>query len=118
MEIHAEEYFEIKRLEERAAAQGLVVARCKHWHERLALVVRSEPENPNYALPIYSRGSELFTGSVGELLSFLQGWEKRREYEMLLGVNKTLERQETAARHRHTLELLKQQKNKENHDSN
>jgi hypothetical protein len=113
MGVHAEEYFEIKRLEERAAAQGLMITRCKHWHERLALVVKPDPENPNYALPIYSRGTELCTGSARELLNFLQGWEKRQEYEMLLKLKKVIERRETAERHRHTLTILTQKEKKD-----
>lgn len=109
MTLGAAEYFEIKRLEERASVHGLVVSRCKHWHDRLALMIPDDLQDPNYALPVYCRGTELFTGTVSELLCYLHGWEKRREYEQLLRLDNNIQRRETAIRHRRTLDLLKKE---------
>lgn len=75
----------IRRLEEEIDQLGFRWGNSKHgaWggHE-YGDVVALFPKDE--CLPIYSRDAELFTGTIEQLVVWLQGFQKAREYDRML----------------------------------
>jgi hypothetical protein len=94
----------IRRVEEQCAAIGMRLASPKFGGEdRIALI----PIDAN-SLPVYSRSSDLFTGTLDEVEVWLKGVEWARNYYRLLGVttDKAVQRKEQDARNRNLISNL------------
>jgi hypothetical protein len=82
------DYEKVKLLDETCARIGLFVKRNQYSgygeHAKCFLAV-SEEEGP---LPVFSRGTELFGGTVEECISWLSGFIRAGEYYKIL-LNKT-----------------------------
>ena len=50
------------------------------------------------ALPVFSRDTELFSGSFRELEVFLSGWERAQQYDMLLRISDEKKRKKYEAK--------------------
>jgi hypothetical protein len=102
----------IRRLEEEIDKLGFRWGNSKHgaWggHEHGDVVALFPKDD---CLPIYSRDAELFTGTLGQLEVWLQGFQKAREYDrMLLGKNieAKRERREQDYRNEQLMRQIKQ----------
>ena len=75
----------IRRLEQDIDALGLRWGHAKHgsWSDgSYGNVVALYPKED--ALPIYSRDAEIFIGTLDQLEVWLRGFQKAREYDLLL----------------------------------
>lgn len=88
----------VRTLEEMAAAEGLVLKPARDsWGNSTSTTMVSlcTPEDGN-SLPIFSRDTELYAGTVTDCITWLQGWQKQRTYLTILFEHKqgTIERRE------------------------
>ncbi len=100
----------IRRLEEQCDRLGFMMCHSKHGHYReFGDVVALKPKDEN-SLPIYSRDSELFTGTIDDLDVWLRGLEWARQYDQLLFGRKhqsNRERKEQDYRNQQLLSIIK-----------
>jgi hypothetical protein len=103
MSTSAVNYQMIKELESRAKAQGFEIICDSHFGSTtLCLTPRED------CLPIYTRGVSLAFGTAEELISFLNGWYKAREYLSMLGIKENkIERAEQNYRNKRLMEMIK-----------
>lgn len=101
----------IRRLEQEIDALGFRWGHSKHgsWGGNdYGNVVALYPKED--ALPIYSRDAEIFIGTLDELEVWLRGFQKAREYDLML-MGKKVEtmrtRKEQDYRNRELLQVLK-----------
>jgi predicted DNA-binding WGR domain protein len=80
-------YTRWRRIEEHALTLGFRLANPKHGHwgggsddgtDRVALYPAGE------ALPVYTRDAEIYTGTFGQVETFLNGWARAQQYDMML----------------------------------
>jgi hypothetical protein len=78
-------YTRWQRIEEQAKTLGFRLANPKHgWGggsepDQVALYPDGE------ALPIFSRDADIFTGTFGQVETFLTGWVRAQQYDAILG---------------------------------
>ena len=105
-------YRTIKTLERMAEHLGFEVSDAMmgsySTDENLSLVPKDE------LLPIYTRGAILAKGSAEELISFLQGWMKMKEYVTFLKLvdDKKIDRKEKDYRNTRLARMIKDGKAK------
>lgn len=106
----------LRRLEERVDRLGFRMGNPKHGNYRNEFgdLVSLFPKED--ALPIYSRDAELYIGTLEGMETWLNGFEKAREYDRML-MGKTVEtkrqRSEQDYRNRELLKKIKEAGNKE-----
>lgn len=78
-------YLRYQRIEEQAKMLGFRLANTSRggwggndYQDLVALYADGE------ALPIFSRDAELFTGTFDQVETFLTGWAKAQQYDMML----------------------------------
>lgn len=100
-------FLKLKSLEQQAELLGLrLTTRTDGWKndsDYLALCTYEEH------LPVYTRDIALAMGTAEELLQFLHGWQKAREYLHCLGVatEETVRRKEQDYRNRELARAIK-----------
>jgi hypothetical protein len=73
-----------QRIEAQAKSLGFCLANPKHgWStsgetDQVALYPEGE------ALPVYTRDAEIFTGTFSQVETFLYGWSRAQQYDMIL----------------------------------
>lgn len=102
---------QIRRLEQEVDRLGMRMGHSKHsnYRDEYGDIVALFPKDD--ALPIYSRDTELFSGSLEAMEVWLRGWQKSYEYHrLLLGRNfeKTVERKEQDYRNEQLMRQIKQ----------
>lgn len=60
---------------------------CVHWHDSEGGDVVTLYPGDNDALPVFSRDAEIFTGTFGQVETFLTGWCRAQSYDQILGVS-------------------------------
>jgi hypothetical protein len=100
-------YLELQRVETLAADFGFKFNRPRHHgyeSDYISLCVKD-----NDALPIYTRDSQLYTGTLGEISAFLTGLKWARDYDRMLKLSdsKKRERKEQDERNRQLTAILK-----------
>jgi len=78
------DFKELRSLEILANEMGFVVDSSSYGDDSLSL--RPMGDNMDGKLPIYARGTTLFSGNSSELICFLRGWDKAIDYLKLLSV--------------------------------
>lgn len=102
----------LRRIEKELDELGFVLCEPKNgWNGGDMNYVSIKPKDKN-ALPIYSRDSELFTGTLEQLNLWLQGVEWARGYDMMLKLSneKKRERKEQDVRNKQLVQILKEEK--------
>jgi hypothetical protein len=98
---------ELRRLEERITSMGFRMGHPKHGNlhelDQVALFPRDD------CLPIYSRDAELYIGTLENMRIWLDGYEKARTYDKVLGLSNDEKRQKKEDEYRHK-ELLRKLK--------
>ena len=102
---------ELRRLEADLDRLGLMLCAPKHgnWSsEHYGDRAGVKPKDAD-SLPIYARDAELFTGTLGEIRTWITGVEWARNYDMLLRLtdSKKREKKEDSYRHAQMLATLK-----------
>lgn len=67
----------------------------REWGEEVALVPKDDE-----SLPVYSRDTEIFTGTIDELEKWIEGVKWARDYDSYLGVSTASKRQRKEQDHR------------------
>ena len=110
-------YRTIKTLERMAENLGFEVSDTMmgsySTDENLSLVPKDE------LLPIYTRGAVLARGSAEELIAFLQGWMKMKEYVTFLKLvdDKKIDRKEKDYRNARLARMIKDGKKPNDHSA-
>jgi hypothetical protein len=81
-------YIRWQRIEEQAQSLGFRLANPKHGHwgtsepgvDQVALYPDGE------SLPVYTRDAEIFVGTFGQVETFLTGWARAQQYDMMLRI--------------------------------
>lgn len=102
-------YLELKRVEEMANNLGFAFASPKH-HGPNSDFISLVPINDE-AFPLYTRDAQLFTGTLGEVETFLTGLLWARAYDKMLKVSDEVkrERKEQDYRNKRLVSILKQE---------
>jgi hypothetical protein len=108
---------EIARLEAQVGALGFKFAPAKHaghwgdpgYQDMVSIIPRED------CLPIYNREAEIFTGTISQIRTWLQGVEWARGYDMINKVSDDKKRnaQEQKERNRQLITTLKEGKRAE-----
>jgi hypothetical protein len=77
------DYERVKQLDDMCKMVGLEVKRSTHDYSSNASVFLSVVKEGDQ-LPVFTRGAELFGGTVEECLAFLSGWIRSSEYHRIL----------------------------------
>jgi hypothetical protein len=110
---------QIRRLEEECDKLGFMMCHSKHGHHReFGDVVAIKPKDAG-SLPIFSRDSELFVGTINELSKWLEGVKWARNYDRMLfgkGNDAKRERKEQDWRNKQLINILKSTDVNDNED--
>lgn len=124
-----ETYMRYQRIEEEAKALGFCLGNPKHgsWgRSNSEDVVALYPNDK--ALPVFSRDAEIFSGTFNQVQTFLHGWARAQQYDMMLRISdekkrkkyetKEIERQRIAREKEEQRKMFAILKNKDATDDN
>lgn len=127
-----ETYMRYQRIEAQAKDLGFRLANPKHgnwgrgdeYGDRDVVALYPNEE----ALPVFSRDAEIFSGSFNQVQTFLSGWARAQQYDMMLRIsdekkrktaeNKERERQRIAREKEEQRKMFAILKNKDVTDDN
>ena len=71
-----------------------------HWSAREDGDMVTLYPGDNDALPVFSRDAEIFTGTFGQVETFLTGWARAQQYDMILRLSDDKKRKKYEDRER------------------
>jgi hypothetical protein len=106
------DYERVKLLDETCRMVGLEVKRSPHDFSNNASVYLSVVEEPG-PLPVFTRGTDLFGGTVEECLAFLNGWIRSSDYHKMLLNKRKEDITKAEQKYREKLELAREKREQE-----
>jgi hypothetical protein len=106
-----ETFMRFKRIEEIANKMGFRLGNPKHgWSSDTRDTVSLYPKDD--ALPVYNRDAEIFCGSFDQVQTFLTGWERAQQYDMLLRLSDEKKRKKAEEKEVERQRLAKEREEK------
>jgi hypothetical protein len=105
---------QIRKLEQRADSLGMKFAPYKYANDRVGNYVCLVPKDDE-VLPIYTRDANLFTGTLENAESWMQGVMWARNYDRMVvdkNIEQKREKKESLLRQQNLLEMIKNSGNK------